>query len=164
MERTIERHDAYRFGLPLLRNNGLVAHRAPGSEFFVKVVDAVDLVVGVNRERNAVQTFLAHDARETIRMIRLAGGTKNSFQNWLLTNAALFQGIQIALFTEGIAFHRIERLSTKFLMALETCETLDVVDHFHGGAATTLAHDLLATFVAHSEKVGFNGVLHALNE
>lgn len=40
----------------------------------VKIFDAVNLICGINGERNAIQTFAANNATETFRMIWFAGG------------------------------------------------------------------------------------------
>ena len=42
-----------------------------GSENFVKVVDAVDLVVKVNGEGNSVQALIANGTSEATRMVRV---------------------------------------------------------------------------------------------
>jgi hypothetical protein len=38
----------------------------------VEVIDAVDAIGGIDRERNTVQAQIADDAREALRVVRLA--------------------------------------------------------------------------------------------
>ena len=52
-------------------SDGLVAGGALGREDPVKVVDAVDLVVKVNGEGNAVQALIANGTSEATRMVRV---------------------------------------------------------------------------------------------
>ena len=56
----------------------------------VEIVNAVDTIGGVDGERNAVQTEIAHDASETLWVIRFTRRSQDPVENRLRTHAALF--------------------------------------------------------------------------
>ena len=49
----------------------------------MEVINAVDAVGGVNREWNAIQTEVANNAGEALRMIRFSCGTQNAVEDGL---------------------------------------------------------------------------------
>lgn len=56
----------------------------------VEVVDTVNAVGSVDCKRNAIQTKVADNAGETLRVIRFSGRTQDSIQDWFRADAALF--------------------------------------------------------------------------
>lgn len=56
----------------------------------MKAINTVHLIGGINGEWNAVEAFTTDHTGKAAGMIRLAGGPKNTIQNWLLTYAAFF--------------------------------------------------------------------------
>lgn len=72
------------------------------------IIDAVNLIINVDSERNAIQTFVAHTTPETTRMVRFAHGLQylkgkhirhaasilyftNHFHDEVSANGALFR-------------------------------------------------------------------------
>jgi len=108
MKGSVQSDNTNSFGFASLWYNGLIADGASWSKFFVEIVNAMDLVRGVNSKWNSIEALFAHHAGETVWVIRLTGGPKDAIQDCLLTDATLLQCVQVALFTERIAVHSIE--------------------------------------------------------
>ena len=59
----------------------------------MKIVDAVDTIGSVDGEGNTVQTEVAHDASETLRVVWFTRRSQDPIENRIRTHAALFQTI-----------------------------------------------------------------------
>jgi len=77
VEASIKSHNTDGFGLARFGNNSKTTYMTFGREFVVKVFYAVDLVGGVDRERNSVQRLAADDADKAGRMVGLTRRTQD---------------------------------------------------------------------------------------
>lgn len=71
----------------------------------MEIFNAMNAIRGINRERDAIQTFAANDATETFWVIRFSSGSQNSIQYRVLTNAAFFQRILKILLKVNISWN-----------------------------------------------------------
>lgn len=56
----------------------------------MEIVNAVDTIGGVDSEGNAIQTKIAHDASETLRVVRLTRRSEDPIKDRVGTHAAFF--------------------------------------------------------------------------
>lgn len=59
----------------------------------MKIRNAIDVVGGVDGERNAVEAFATNETGETGRMERTTRRSKDSLQDGLATGCALFKSV-----------------------------------------------------------------------
>jgi len=123
VEALVHRHDAHRlavaFGLGYdwLRTDG-----ATRSELVMEARDAVDVVGRVDGEGDAVERGVAHDARETERMERLARCAQQLLRDRLVALGALFKRVHVVALTIGLPFQSVERTAGQFFAAFAACE------------------------------------------
>ena len=98
----------------------------------MKILDAVDLVRRVHRERDSVQALLTHEAGEAGGVVRFASRSQNPVQDGVGALAALLQGVCVARLTERFVVRpSVEWLSEKQGGTLGAGEALDVVETTH---------------------------------
>jgi hypothetical protein len=71
----VQGHDSDSLVLTRFGQNRLHADAAPRGKFLVEVLNAMNPINVVHRKRDPIQAFPTHDARETVRMIRLSSRT-----------------------------------------------------------------------------------------
>jgi len=120
----------------------------------VKIVDAVDTIGSVDGEGNTVQTEVAHDASETLRVVWFTRRSQDPIENRIRTHAALFQTIQVTFLTIGFAINSVERLALEATTADTTGETSDVIHAIHSRATRSFTHHFQTAIGTHSEKFG----------
>lgn len=138
--------------------------RAARSEFLVEIVDAVNPVSGVHRERYAVEAYVANDTGKTLRVIRFASGPQDPVENRLSAHAALLQTVQVAFLAVRLAFDGVKGLALQAAVADAAGETGYVEHAIHGRATGAFADDLQSAIGTHSEKLRIGGAIHGLDE
>ena len=98
----------------------------------MEVLDAVDLVGGVHRERDPVQALLADQAGEAGGVVRLASRSQDPIQDWAGALAALLQGVGVVGLAERlVVWSPVKRLPKKQGGTLRASEALDMVKTTH---------------------------------
>lgn len=162
VEAAIHRDDADGLLLARLRHDGHVAHAAPGGKLFVEIFDAVNLVGGIDGERDSVERFATDYAGEALRMVRLTRGPENSLEDWLQTHGTLFQRIEVVFLAVGLSVEGVEGLTLQIDLTLLAGEASDVVDLVHCRAAVVFANYAVATFDADPVRIRILNVVHRL--
>lgn len=164
MEAPVKGHHSHSLVEARLRHDGLLADAAPRRKLLVEVFDAVDLVGGVHGELYTIERLVADHARETARVIGLAGGPQDALQDGLCAHAALLQGVQVAVLAVGLAVDSIKCLALKLKMAHDAVEAADMEHLIHGGAAAALSHHLPPTPRTDTEELRVAAALHGLHQ
>lgn len=111
----------------------------------MKILDTMNLIGGVNCEWNPIQRLSTHDAREALRMIRLASGAEDSLLDRLKALAAFLHCVHVVRLTARFPVQRVERFPLELATAHKACETSNVVNASHGGATGAFADNLALT-------------------
>lgn len=109
------------------------------------------LIGRIDRERHTVQTFAADNTTKAFRMVRLAIGPQNTFENRFHAHRTLFQCVQVVLFTARFTFERIKWFPLQIDLALTTLEAIDVIDLLHGRASGILTDHRIPTLHTSAE-------------
>ena len=111
----------------------------------MEILDAVNLVCGINGEGYSVKAGFADDASETAWVVRLAGGSQDPVQDGLEALAALLQCVRVVGLTQGlVVWSPVEWLVEQTCVTLGAGEALHVVEPPHGPATRALSDDSLA--------------------
>lgn len=137
VEIAIQSHDADGLLLAWGRHDRLLAHRAAGSKFLVKVLDAMNEPTGVHSEGDPIQAAVAHHTGEAVRVIGLPRGTKDSLHDGLGAYIASLQGVDVAGLAVSLLFHSVEGLPAELAVAGDAGKAIHVEDLIHGGASRT---------------------------
>lgn len=130
----------------------------------MEIFDAVNLICGVNGERNSVKAFSANDTAKALRMIWLSSRPQDPLKNWLQANRTLFQRIQVIFLAKRMSFKGIERFSLQINLTFMASEARDVINVFHGSASRSFADGTVA-FYASAVVIWFGvGLMHWLNQ
>ena len=98
----------------------------------MEILDAVDLVRCVHRERDPVQALLADEAGEAGGVVRFARCPENPVQDRAGALAALLQGVGVVRLAEGlVVWAPVEGLPKEQGGALGAGKALDVVEATH---------------------------------
>ena len=93
MEVLLHGDHSHRFFGSLHRCDALTTGRTLGSKDPMEVVHTVDLVVKVNRERNAIQAFITDATTEATRMEGFSNCLQNAFHDEMAAYSTLFRGL-----------------------------------------------------------------------
>jgi len=93
VEAAVESDYAHRLFPGRPRHDGVSADGALRGESLVEVFDAVDLIRRVHRKWHSVQRLVTHNARKTLRMVRLSGGPQYPIEDRSEALAALLQRV-----------------------------------------------------------------------
>jgi len=111
VEAAVESHHSNSLVLSRLWHDRQTTHAAPRGELFMKVLDAMYLVGGVDSEGDAVQRLAADDAAEAARVVRSTRGSQDTVQDGAHTHGTLLQGVEVASFTERLPIKSVERFA-----------------------------------------------------
>ena len=137
MEILLHGDHSHRLLCSLHRRDALSTAGTLGGEDAVEVVDAVDLVVEVDREGDAVKTVIADAATEAAGMVGLTYGLENTLHDQVTTDLTLLRGllearVEIVLLTVNLPVYIIERLASQSPATTAAHKTRGVVQVTHG--------------------------------
>ncbi len=122
----------------------------------VIIVDAVNLVLNIDRERHAVKALVADATPETARVVAFAHSLEDHLHDRVLADGALLgrllePGPQVVLLAVHLAVDVVEGLAAQGAPARAADEAVGVVEVAHGLARLARACHPLAARVADAE-------------
>ena len=137
MEILLHGDHPHRLLCPLHRRDALSTAGTLGGEDAVEVVDAVDLVVEVDREGDAVKTVVADTAAEAAGMVGLADSLENTLHDQVTTDLTFLRGllearVEVVLLTVDLSIDIVECLASQGPATTAAHKTRGVVQVTHG--------------------------------